>query len=524
MRRSRQRSLAAAVAAAVLAVSAAAWAVQAVEPFVTASVQVTANPAPVRNHTSPQIARSPRTGELVIVESDVRGDRACKVHISVDDGRTWRPGGELMVQPFTDCAIFAEYGAYATLAFASDGTLYVAFVASEFLDRVRNDTPRHVYLARSGDSGRTFDAARVFEAPDGNPDRGLNKGPMLAVHPSRPEVVYVGWRQGIFAPNAREKLKSNVSVSTDGGRTFSEPFDLTDPRGGDYPALAVGGDGTVHAVYWSRVWPAPPAGTPAPVRPIYYRQSTDRGRTWSPAREIDPGNQRADRPPVMAADPASESVYVTWYAGNEPENQREGYTGDIEVYFLASPDKGATWRPRTVLNDDGREGKRANQYDPAIGVAPDGRVDVAWLDGRLSPLAPVTGVTPAERGLQDVYYSSSSDGGRTFTPNLRVTDRSIDRALGTWENNVGSHYNLGLASAPEAVYIAWQDTRNAVPDRQPEDVYMASVRFAPLPSPLADDGSDGVPGWLLAAAGAALGAGLTMAVVLGRGRRAAAGG
>ena len=91
-------------------------------PTVTAAVQVTANPTPVRGHSAPQIVRHPKTGELVVVEADVRGDQACTTHISTDDGRSWAPGGELMVKPFLDCTIGAEYGAYASPAFASDGT------------------------------------------------------------------------------------------------------------------------------------------------------------------------------------------------------------------------------------------------------------------------------------------------------------------------------------------------------------------------------------------------------------------
>ena len=187
------------------------------EPVVTAATQVTADPNPVRAHSTPQIARNPRTGELVLVESDPRSaTRSCVVHVSIDRGRSWFPGGDPMVKPYTDCSFYAEYGPYATLAFGRDGALYVAFVANEPLNRVRNETPRHVFLARSEDSGRTFQTTTVFRAPDGNQDRGLNKGPMVAVDPKEPARVYVGWRQGIFAANAKEKLKTVVAASSDG--------------------------------------------------------------------------------------------------------------------------------------------------------------------------------------------------------------------------------------------------------------------------------------------------------------------
>ena len=477
-------------------------------PAVTAAVQVTANPAPVRAHSSPQIARNPTNGELVVVESDVRGSRRCSIHISADDGRTWAPGGDPMVKPVEDCGFYAEYGPYATLAFDDDGRLYVAFVASEFSGRERNETPRHVFLSRSDDGGRTFVKTKVFDAPDGNPDRGLNKGPMLAVDPSDPSRVYVGWRQGIFAANAKEKLKTVVAASRDGGRTCGPPVDLTDERGGDYPALAVDGDGVVHAVYWTRMFPPGASNTPGPPRPIQYVRSTDRGRTWSKGVDIDPGNQSTARPPVLAADPNSSAVYMVWYANAALNNQAEGFEGFHDVFLRVSTDGGRRWGERVVLNDDRT---KANQFEPGISIAPNGRVDVAWYDFRHSPTPPVpTSGQGNERGVSDVYYTSSRDSGNSFGPNVRITDRGIDRTLGVWK--MDSKFNLGIASTNDVVYFAWQDSRNAIRETDADDVYTASLRLTTEATDADGDGPS-VPGWLLVGAGVAIGMGLTMLVV-----------
>ncbi len=475
-------------------------------PAVTAAVQVTSNPAPVRFHNTPQIARNPTSGELVVVESDVRGSRKCAVHVSTDSGRTWAPGGDPMVEPVTDCGFYGEYGPYATLAFGRNGDLYVAFVASEFMNRARNDIPRHVFLARSSDSGRSFDTTRVFDAPDGNPDRGLNKGPMLAVDPNAPERVYVGWRQGIFAANAKEKLKTNVAASADGGRTFGAPVDLTDERGGDYPALAVDGEGTVHAVYWTRTFPPGPSNTPGPPRPIQYVRSTDRGRGWSKGETIDPGNQSTPRPPLLAADPKSSAIYLVWYTNTEVNNQAPGYQGFHDVFLRASRDSGRSWGERVTVNDDRTN---ANQFEPGVSIAPNGRLDIAWYDFRHNPAPPVPTVGQgAELGVSDIYYASSSDKGATVSPNVRITDRGADRTLGAWKFD--SKFNVGVSSTNDTVYFAWQDPRNAIRDTDSEDVYAASLaldgRTADAPNP---DGG-GVPGWLLLGSGVMLGMGLTM--------------
>lgn len=475
-----------------LAPLAAASLAAATAPGVTSAVQVTANPSPVRAHSSPQLAVNPKHGELVLVEADVRGSERCNVHISTDDGRSWFGGGELMVEPYTDCSLLAEYGPYASLVFGRDGVLYVAFFASEHLDRARDDTPRHLFLARSSDGGRSFTTTMAFEAPDGNKDIGFNKGPVLAVDPTDSARVYLGWRQGVFR-GGREKLKSVVITSGDGARTFSRPVDLTDERGGDYPGLTVDSGGTVHAVYWTRTFPPVPFGDPnAPVSPIYYLRSTDHAENLSERVEIDPGNQETERPPLIAADLTSDALYVAWHSHAEPNNTAPDFKGDFDIFLRHSRDGGDNWSERIILNDEGNSG--ANQYLPGIAIGSDGRVDVAWYDDRLSPSAPDT-------GFQDVFATWSTDRGRTFAPNIRITDRSMNRNIGVWANNVDSNHNVGLASTEDAAYIAWQDSRNADPLAQPEDIYMAKLVHRGPTTPGGGGGS--WVAWSLIGAGAA---------------------
>ncbi|MBW3654071.1 MAG: ATP-binding domain-containing protein [Actinobacteria bacterium] len=133
---------------------------------------------------------------------------------------------------------------------------------SRFLDEVPHDL-----TDRSDEGGRSFETTTVFigaEAPARPPAKlpadGENKGPMLAVDPEDPSRVYLGWRQGDLTDDTR-KLRTVVAASDDGGRTFAEPVDVSDERGGDYPALAVTPDGTVHAVFWTRDF-APPKPPP----------------------------------------------------------------------------------------------------------------------------------------------------------------------------------------------------------------------------------------------------------------------
>ncbi len=224
------------------------------------------------------------------------------------------------------------------------------------------------------------------------------------------------------------------------------------------PALAVTPDGAVHAVFWTRDFApppppvageeadgptppgaAPPEDAPAPVVPIQYVRSTDHGQTWSEPVPLDPGNQDAQRPPLLAADPTSGALYIVWYGHAEAMNGTEDFAGDLDVFLRASTDGGGSWSDRMVVNDD-RSG--ANQFEPGIAIAPSGRVDIAWYDFRNSPDG-----GQSDEGISDVYYTSSEDGGRSFRLNLRINDRSIDRSSGVWSNNVDSRFNVGVASS-----------------------------------------------------------------------------
>lgn len=289
-----------AVGLAVLVGSGGSGAETLTEPVASAAVQVTANPSPVRAHSSPQIARNPTNGELVVAGTDIQIGKRCSVHLSTDEGRSWSPGGDPMMAPYTDCSTIATNGPYFTLEFDSDGVLYMVFQASDpkLNALVRTDRARHVFVARSTDSGRTFTTSFVYRVPDGLVDdpRNTNRRPMVAV---------------------------------------------------------------------------------------------------------DPNNH---------------------------------------------------------LN---------------------------------------------------VYYASSVDGGQTFSKNVRVSDRSIDRSIGVWSNNVHSATTVGITSTDSAVYFAWQDSRNGNPLTNTEDAYFALLRLESED----DDGSSSVPGALLLGSGLLLGMGLAMLAV-----------
>jgi hypothetical protein len=491
------------------------------KPVVTAAVQVTTNPNPTRAHSSPQIARNPDNGELVIVETDVYGGFGINVHISADEGRSWAPGGDPMMKPYTWNSDYAINGPYVTAAFDKNAVLYLAFTAADPAKAALNraERPRPLFVARSEDGGRSFSTNIAYRVNESDPKTINNRRGRVTLDPTNPQNVYVAWIQSSMG----EKARSMFAASTDGGRTFGPAVDLAEaePQGGYEPRPAVTPDGVVHAVYPGGGFaPQAPPGAPAPealVRPIFYRQSTDKGRNWSPPVVIDQGSAgfSHNRKQFLAADPKSGNLYLTWY-GNA--KTRPGAEDDNEIFVRTSRDGGATWSDRVTVNDDAAS-PNVQHYDPGISIAPNGRVDIAWYDFRNSPMPEIQlAAAPFNNsGMTDIYYASSSDQGRSFSQNVRISDRTADRRYGVWSNNVHSHFNVGIASANDGVYFAWQDTRNGNSITNSEDVYFASL-LLDAPGVSVEDES-GVPGWVLTGAGVAIGMGLAMLLVFLVGRR-----
>ena len=509
-----------------------------IRPVVTAAVQVSVNPDPTRGHSTPLITRNPDTGVLVIADCEARRKKTTDVYRSTDNGRSWAPGGNLMLEPWTDACGNADSNINHSMAYDRNGVLYIAFQASDprFATTARMDRPVHIFLAKSNDDGLTFETRRIYEArpESAEGDRGLKRNvrPWVAVDPNEPRYVYISWMQ--FHQNDEPVSSGNkalIMASSDGGRTFDQPFSLRegDPQGSYEGRPAVDGDGVVHVTFAGRgrVAPVPP-GTPppatpppAPIRTVLYRSSSDHGRTWSEAKQIEEGNAgfSHNRKWALRADPNSDHLYALWYGHPNPRAALPG--DDRDVYLRVSRDSGRTWEERILVNDDADQ-PNVHHMHPNISLAPNGRVDVVWLDNRNSPIPAGTNTAPGVTyvGHQDVWYTYSLDNGRTFAESIKITDRIIDRRFGIWQGNADIHGPTGIVSADDTVYFTWQDSRNGINENSADDTYFASVHLYGTPVAAGAEKDDsGVPEPVLIGAGLAVGMGLAMLLVFAAARR-----
>jgi hypothetical protein len=171
--------------------------------------------------------------------------------------------------------------------------------------------------------------------------------------------------------------------------------------------------------------------------------------------------------------------------------------GDRDIIYRRSTDGGKTWTDPKVLNDDD-PAKLAGQFLPNLSVAPNGRLEAVWWDFRDDP----------GTYSNDVYYTSSTDDGTTWSKNIRVNDRPINRTIGPWSNGFDERQPPGIASTNDYTVVGWDDTRNGDVVSQTQDIYSDAIQYEAIGS-----GTSRAAKLVLAAALGLLGVGLVLVIV-----------
>jgi len=424
--------------------------------------------APARTYAAPYFAVHPDDPNIIMAASAEATSRQCRVLRSTNAGQTWTLLESVPSPPaYPWCFHTIGVSNLSALAFGSDGVLYMAFNGYGPDDGGDRDGRTSVFLGRSTDLGETWETTTVRDAraqPRVEQNRPVSG---LAVDRSGPQdVVYVGWRHSVDRPPPPPR--PNVAVSTDGGRTFGPPTNVLGsyriPQEGGVstptigpaigsPDLAVARDGTVYATYL------------IPGRnSMMVSRSSDRGTTWEAFEASPPSGWYGP-------------VSMDWSPEGGPEGTvhlvYEDQVGtpnaaDRDVFHRRSTDGGRTFTPPTRVNDDRPDqatGVPGYQITPTVRVAPEGRVDVAWYDTR----------NDTGQFTTDVYYAYSEDNGQTWSANVKVNDRPIDRRIGVWSNGYDIRTPVGLAATEALAVVGWDDTRNS-DISEAQDVYTSIVQ------------------------------------------------
>ena len=91
--------------------------------------------------------------------------------------------------------------------------------------------------------------------------------------------------------------------------------------------------------------------------------------------------------------------------------QPTGFTNGSDVMFVRSTNGGQTFSAPHRINDDPINHNKWHWFG-TLAVAPNGRIDSVWLDTR----------NAANNTDSQLFYSYSTDGGNTWSPNVAVSD------------------------------------------------------------------------------------------------------
>jgi len=390
------------------------------------------------------------------------GDGYSGTYFSNDGGQTWGNAGTDpqhlgTLIPGVERLAGGQYdaGGDPALAFDSQGNVYYAGLG---FNRNNPDNTVAVNKGTFDNSGQLTWGPPVF-INQTTASSILNDKEWIGVdsNASSPfhDRVYVTWTRFIFNPATGAYVQSPIflSISSDGGQTFSDPTQISQNVKYDQGSRAiVAPDGTVYVIFEG-------ATRLATLDSTYIIKSTDGGETWSQpvaiskVQDIRPLANTAFRVnsfPAGAVGPDGK-VYVAWTtllndsSGNLCAQRTNNGCHSVAVYS-ESTDGGANWSspvpifPALDASTQTADGYPVTQPDGSTLNAPANprRVDTLW---------PGVAVSPTGTVYMSAYASTTVSPWQTCaTPDTGAAGRINCLALGNYINNARLDYyvtNIG---------------------------------------------------------------------------------
>ena len=287
---------------------------------------------------------------------------------SIDGGRTW--------------------GALKILSENSSGDSYPTDIISDtsglhivwYDERNFGDHNEEIYYRRSTDGGETWEVEKRLTNSDGR-----SFYPKMASDSNGLHVVWMDNRSGNY--------EVYYATSTDGGVNWGNPRRLTYGTVTTWPEQAniISDINGLHVF-----WPDERDGNNGCE--IYYKRSADGGQIWTADQRLTFTSGTSNWPKLCAD---ISGLHLAW----------SEYSDDVcaEVYYRRSTDGGNNWEtPIRITNTVGYGSIGGEMVSDGNGL------HMEWAD--------------AITGNGDIYYSTSTDGGASWSEAQRVTYNSESQA------------------------------------------------------------------------------------------------
>jgi hypothetical protein len=313
-----------------------------------------------------------------------------------------------------------DYVDDATVAFTQEGRLAVAWV-----DQRRKEVLLRVFAA---DGGARTTPVEVSRSP-----ATFSWMPRIAA--GEPGTLHLLWQEIIFSGGSHGG-DILFARSTDGGRSFSRPLNLSRSQGGDGKGrldrdtwsngsldLAARPDGSVFAA-WTEYDGA-----------LWLARSRDGGRSFAPPQRIAGDDARPARGPSLALGSGGR-VVLARTVGEDP---------DADIRVSQSLDDGASFGPRRLI------GARLARADaPRLALDGDGRLHLVYMEqvGKQPPV-----IRHARTEGPSLAFGAprtlSASGEAASSPQLAVDGQG--RVHIAWETARGLRiFQDGVASVPHS--------------------------------------------------------------------------
>lgn len=206
--------------------------------------------------------------------------------------------------------------------------------------------------------------------------------------------VYVIWQDSVSGRNYDIFIKKSI----DNGTTFGSHINLSNNSGfSEHPQLSVYGS-NVYAVWTDN--------TPG-NREILFSRSTDNGTSFEPIQNLSRDSSDSYNQEIAAH---GDKVYVVWLDRNMEDGSR--------ILLKSSIDRGATFGETVEISDIADIGSF-----PKVAAYGNNSVYVTW--------------NVLNSGSDDgLYFVKSSDGGRTFSNPLKLTDSAGESQVAAYNGTV----------------------------------------------------------------------------------------
>ena len=321
------------------------------------------------------------------------------------------------------------------IAINDNGKIYVLYQ-----DSIVNEIGTNLYLKTSTNNGKSFSEPIRVNSIEGNVALDGRVPPAISLGENN--QVFVLWANQTEEPEMRMGVYRQLifAESLDDGQTFPSSMQIkTDlPAGKYFQDMMLSNDGTIHVAWLNGPSMLNEEGNlvkdKSRPRTLEYTQSTDGGQTFDSTKSL-----MDDPCPCcnvqVAADDAN--VYVSWRA-QFPNGEDNPAIRDMVI--ASSTDNGKTFSDPVRISEDNFEFDGCVHVGAPMEIDSKGNLHTVWYTGK--------------EGAPGMYYSTSTDNGKTFSEPIKVlvsdwippqriflTIDDNDTVWVTWEDATGLSTN-----------------------------------------------------------------------------------